>query len=290
MTNVTVELKPPTTFEEQLNILRTRGVVIPDEKYSISILKRINYYRFTAYALHFKENDTYFPNTTFNKIYRHYEFDAKLRQHLMKMVEHVEISFRTHIAYTLAHSYGAEGYKSESTFFNPNWCQDFNTELRKCIDKSKDPFVLHHLSKYSGRFPVWVAIEVLTFSWLSKLFKNLRNKDKKEISRYYGVHFNEISNWLHALTIIRNKCAHYSRLFNDKLPMIVKFREDDKKHEIKNNLLYAMIFNLQHLILDSLSWNVWVIELESIVDEYNDVDIKLLGFHEQWREQLRKQG
>lgn len=63
--------------------------------------------------------------------------------------------------------------------------------------------------------------------------------------------------------------------------MIVKFREDDKKYEIKNNLLYTMIFNLQHLILDSSSWNVWVIELESIVDEYNDVDIKFLGFHEQ---------
>lgn len=93
MTNVDVELKPPTTFEEQLSILRTRGVIIPNQEYAISILKRINYYRFTAYALHLKENDTYFPNTTFDKIYRHYQFDAKLRQHLMKMVEHVEISY-----------------------------------------------------------------------------------------------------------------------------------------------------------------------------------------------------
>ncbi|WP_019121642.1 hypothetical protein, partial [Brevibacillus massiliensis] len=62
-----------------------------------------------------------------------------------------------------------------------------------------------------------------------------------------------------------------------------------KKYEIKNNQLYAMIFNLQYLIIDSSTWNVWVIELESIVDEYNDVDIRLLGFHEQWKEQLRKQ-
>lgn len=71
--------------------------------------------------------------------------------------------------------------------------------------------------------------------------------------------------------------------------MTVKFKEDDQKYEIKNNQLYAMIFNLQYLILDSSSWNGWVIELESIVDEYNDVDIRFLGFHEQWREQLRKQ-
>ncbi|MCU6340243.1 Abi family protein, partial [Enterobacter quasiroggenkampii] len=109
------------------------------------------------------------------------------------------------------------------------------------------------------------AVEVLTFSWLSKLYKNLKSKDKKEISRYYNVHFDEITNWLHTLTIVRNRCAHYSRLFNQKLPVNVKFRKRDKGFEIRDNQLYAIIFNMKYLIKEDQTWNSWVAELESII-------------------------
>ncbi|MFC3773738.1 Abi family protein [Paenibacillus sp. GCM10012303] len=288
MTTSDVVLKPPTTYDKQIEILRSRGLIISDEARALSILKRVNYYRFTAYALTFKQDDVFFTDTTFDKIYRHYEFDTRLRQHLMKVVEYVEISFRTHLSYTIAHRYGPDGYEDEIMFYNAAWCKDFNEELSKSIAKSKDPFVIHHIAKYSGKFPIWVAVEVLTFSWLSKLFKNLKNKDKKEISKYYNLRYEEISNWLHVLTIVRNRCAHYSRMFNQKLPVSVKFRELDKAKVIKENQLYAMIFNLKYLVTDISIWKTWVIELESIIEEYNDVDIRLLGFHEEWKEQLEK--
>ncbi|WP_171415254.1 Abi family protein [Paenibacillus alvei] len=281
-----IELKPPTTYEEQLDLLRSRGLIIPNEVNAITVLKRINYYRFTAYTLTFKENDKFFSNVTFDTIYRHYEFDARIRQHVMKIVEYVEIAFRTHIAYTIAHNYGSEGHKSTSMYHNSDWCIELNSELERCISKSKDPFVLHHLSKYSGKFPIWVAVEVLTFSWFSKLYKNLRIKDKKKISKFYNVHFDEISNWLHTLTIVRNRCAHYSRLFNQKLPVNVKFREKDKRFEIRDNQLYAIIFNMQYLIKEDQTWNSWVAELESIIEKYDEVNIRLLGFPEQWKSYL----
>ncbi|OPA73468.1 hypothetical protein BVG16_28830 [Paenibacillus selenitireducens] len=288
MTTNAVVLKPPTTYEKQIEILRSRGLVISDEASALSVLKRVNYYRFTAYALTFKQDDVFFTNTTFEQIHRHYEFDSLLRQHLMKVIEYVEIAFRTHTAYTIAHNYGPDGYKDEIMFFNTAWCKEFNEELGKCIAKSKkDSFVVHHIAKYSGKFPIWVAVEVLTFSWLSKLFKNLRNKDKKEISKQYNLRYEEISNWLHVLTIIRNRCAHYSRLFNQKLPVSVKFRESDKVNCINEHQLYAMIFNLKYLVIDSSIWNTWVIELEAIIEKYSEVDIRRLGFHEQWKEQLR---
>ncbi|WP_422659821.1 Abi family protein [Paenibacillus sp. EC2-1] len=283
-----VVLKPPTTYEKQIEILRSRGLIISDEASALSVLKRVNYYRFTAYALTFKQNDEFFTNTTFERIYRHYEFDSLLRQHLMKVIEYVEISFRTHISYTIAHNYGPDGYEDETMFNNNTWCKDFNEELCRNIAKSKDPFVIHHISKYSGKFPVWVAVEVLTFSWLSKLFKNLKSKDKKEISKHYNLRYEEISNWLHVLTIVRNRCAHYSRLFNQKLPISVKFKRQDKTKDIKENQLYAMIFNLKYLVTDSSTWNTWVIGLESIIEAYNDVDLRLLGFHEEWKLQLKK--
>ncbi len=61
--------KTPTTFEEQLKILRKRNLIIDDENSAIDILSRVNYYRLSAYMLTFKSDDTFFDNTTLEDIY-----------------------------------------------------------------------------------------------------------------------------------------------------------------------------------------------------------------------------
>ncbi len=62
--------KPPTTFEEQLSILRSRNLIVEDEEFALSVLRRLNYYRFTGYLLPFKANkNTYVDGTTFGRVY-----------------------------------------------------------------------------------------------------------------------------------------------------------------------------------------------------------------------------
>jgi len=46
--------KIPTTYEEQVQILRSRGCIIRDESFCLEKLSAINYYRFSAYFLPFK--------------------------------------------------------------------------------------------------------------------------------------------------------------------------------------------------------------------------------------------
>ena len=46
-----MDLKQPLTYDEQLNKLEAHGMVISDKAKAIDILKRVNYYRFTGYAL-----------------------------------------------------------------------------------------------------------------------------------------------------------------------------------------------------------------------------------------------
>lgn len=48
------KLKEPKTFNEQLQILKSRNMIVDNEEEAIKILKRTNYYRLTAYALQFK--------------------------------------------------------------------------------------------------------------------------------------------------------------------------------------------------------------------------------------------
>ncbi|WP_343339167.1 hypothetical protein TPELB_15190 [Terrisporobacter petrolearius] len=49
-----------------------------------------------------KEDETYKDNITLEHIYNFYLFDKELRNILIDMLESIEISFRTYIAYTLA--------------------------------------------------------------------------------------------------------------------------------------------------------------------------------------------
>jgi len=283
------QVKAPLPYEEQLNLLKLRGLIVTNENDAIEILKRVSYYRLTAYALTFKKNDIFTPGTTFELINRHYEFDSKLRNIMMEIIEHVEVAFRTHIAHEIAYNYGSLGYLDPSNFRDQDNHKTFLNELTKSIHKSKDPFIEHHQKKYQGQFPAWVAFEVLTFSSISMLYKNLLLTNQKNIARthYTGLDYTEISNWLHLLSIVRNRCAHYSRLFNQTLNLDIKFRSADRKFDLRNRTLFAVIFNIKYLITDK-KWKPWLTNLEALIAEYKEVDIRLLGFNEDWYALLSK--
>jgi len=281
----TIILKPPKTYIEQLEIYKSRGLIVNDENCAISTLKRFNYYRLRGYTLSLMENDTFKSNVKFKDISDLYHFDMRLRILLLSSIEYVEIAFRTHIAYLIAHSYGPLGYKNSNNFNNQRYHSDFINKLEKLILESKEIFVAHHREKYNNNHPSWEAFEVLTFSSLSLLFKNLKTRDKKDISNEYynGLPYEHIESWLHSLTVIRNTCAHYSRLFNRRLSIRPKMLREDHEHNINNNELFSIIYNLKYLITDKTQWESWVIQLEALIEEYNEVDIKLMGFPDEWK-------
>lgn len=50
-------LKPPLTYEEQVKLLKSRGMIIPDEKRAERLLANISYYRLSAYMLPYKKKE-----------------------------------------------------------------------------------------------------------------------------------------------------------------------------------------------------------------------------------------
>ena len=50
--------KPALTFEEQIALLKSRGLVIDDEQRATRHLSNVSYYRMSAYMLSFKKFDT----------------------------------------------------------------------------------------------------------------------------------------------------------------------------------------------------------------------------------------
>ena len=53
------DLKIPTTFLEQLERLKSYGVVVTDDCSAMTTLENINYYRLTAYLLHKRDVKTH---------------------------------------------------------------------------------------------------------------------------------------------------------------------------------------------------------------------------------------
>lgn len=147
--------KVPATFEEQLYIMKSRGLIIEDEDIAIRALQRINYYRLSAYGLSLKKNDQFFQGVTFSKIHSLYEFDHQFRYLIMDMTEQVEIAFRTHISYHIAHTYGMLGHLESDNFANEVYHSHFVAELDKEIRRSQETFIKHHFEKYGGQIPIW---------------------------------------------------------------------------------------------------------------------------------------
>ncbi|WP_242851183.1 Abi family protein [Clostridium novyi] len=287
--NSIIKLKKPKSFDEQIEILRKRGLIIDNEEEAKFILSNVNYYRFTAYLLTFKkEDDKYKSGTSFTMISHIYKFDRELRNLLIGLLGNIEISFRTYIAYTLAMNHGADGYLYKSNFINDKFHERFLSTLQKEKEyNSNKLFIKHHNQKYNGQLPIWVATEIMTFGTLSKLYANLLPKDKSYIkNNLCSVNPKLVNAWLQSLTHIRNQCAHYGRIYNEVFPD-VKIKNQDKKYKIDSKRIFANILIMKYLISDKAVWNKFFASLKKLINEYKKyIDLKLIGFPTNWIEIL----
>ena len=280
------DVKEATTIEEQICILKNRGLLISNEVFAEEVLKNISYYRFVGYTLSYKDNDIFNPGTTFEHIYSLYLFDKKLRSILISLLEDIEISLRTQIAHHHSITYGPLGYKDSNNFENINFHSLFIEKLELEKNRSEEIFLRHNISKYKD-IAFWVVIEILSFGNLSKLFTNLKNKDKKEICKNYdSVKHTYVIGWIYELANIRNSCAHYSRIYNKEFD--IKFKMAKKDKYIVNNRIFPRIFIMKKLS-SKASWEIFYNDLEALIDEYDDkIDLNLIGFPDNWQSIINK--
>ena len=283
------ELKAPTTYEEQIDILQKRHVVIEDPASCVSVLESVNYYRFTAYFLPFKCKDgSYRAGTKFQTVYRIYEFDRKLRGILFAALEEVEIYLRAKFAYFHAHKYGAEGYMNSENYSDRHKAEKFQDNLEREIkNNGKSPFVAHHKKNYEGHFPVWVAVELFTFGMLSRFYSDMKTADQKHLAKsLYGTVPKNVTSWLRCCTDLRNVCAHYGRLYYRIFPATPAKVEADPRQASQ---LWGAVLALRALYPDADKWNNETLpQLSALFEEYQyDIRLNHIGFPHDWEQKLR---
>lgn len=282
--------QPAITIEEQIDNLKTNGLVVKDEEYAKKILNDISYFRLIkAYSLNLKvKNGKYYGGVTFEQIVELYLFNANFRQILFPEIEKVEINLRCRISNYFSLKYGPLGYLNESNFENSEYHSEFLNEIEDELRRNyKTPFVKNFRDNYEdSKLPLYALIEVFSFGTLSKFYKNMISSDKKEIAKLFGVGYTYLESWLESISYVRNICAHYGRIYNAKLTKTPKLYKEYSEAGIGNNRIFGVLICLRQLLIGDSHWNLFVDEIGMLFDKYEDVDIKTMGFVENWKRML----
>ena len=282
--------QPPMTIDEQIENLKSIGLIVDDEEYAKKILNDISYFRLVkAYSLNLKpKNGNYDKKTSFREIVDLYLFNANFRQIIFPEIEKIEINVRCRVANYFAEQYGVLGYLDAANFeeeaYHKEFLEDIEEEIRR---NSKAPFVKNFRENYEGgNLPIYALVEVFSFGTLSKFFKNMHNKDKKAIANTFGVGYTYIESWLESISYVRNICAHYGRLYNAKLSKTPILYKEYTRTGIGNNRICGVLLCMKHLLKNDSHWNLFVDNIEMLFDKYGSVKIETMGFPHNWKELL----
>lgn len=282
--------KPALTYQEQLSLLKGRGLTIEDETKAEHILKTVGYYRLSGYWHSLlkspKSDDKFKPNSSFSQAFSMYCFDRELRLLLIGELEKIEIAVRTQLIYQLSHKHGPFWFNNKSLFKNHEKWDKTLSKIEAEVDDSTETFIKEFFDKYSDETPpAWITLEVVSFGKLSSLYSNLKN-DGRSISSHFGLSSEILSSWLHTFVYVRNVCAHHSRLWNKKLAVSPRVPRSTYHtfltKRADNTKVYYLISMLLYFLQQINPKSTFKNKLSSLFNKYPQIDREALGFPKHW--------
>ena len=270
------------TYEQQVALLRSQGLIISDEKKAIQTLSNIGYYELiNGYKRIFKKsgNGSYFQGTAFEDIHAMYQFDENLRQLFLKYILRVEIHIRSLLSYAFCRRYSEQ----QSAYLDPQ-CFDASMlghgevnrligELDYAANRSdKAAYVCHHRSKY-GNVPLWVVFKTLSLGTLIRFFRCSTLDIRTEVTdAFYDLREQTLGRMLDLIQDFRNVCAHNDCLYTytgpdsiPPMPILSKVpAENGEYFDFKGNDLFAVVISMFYL-LDESDFTRLVDSIERII-------------------------
>lgn len=293
--------KKPLSIGDQIARLKQRGLIFDDEIEAEGYLSNISYYRLRAYTYPFQMNGNgvehnFIRNDIhFKDIIDLYCFDRRLRLLLFNAIEKIEIAVRTKIVQVYAEKVGDSHWYSDKSLFRFGY-DNLMGHIEADIKRSNEDFIKHYSARYDNPPlpPSWMTLEVVSFATLSRLFQSLKKDESKEyIAEQFGLKKIAIlENWLHAISNLRNCCAHHSRVWNRRFMVNVilpydtlyPFMDRVVIGRLHTNKLFAVLSCIEYLIdIISPGSNFRKNIQEMLESDCRLLDIKEMGFPEKWQ-------
>lgn len=288
-------LKQPKDYHEQIEHLRQEhGLIIDDEQRAECILRRVNYYRLSAYGIGLYQPDNrefFVEGTSIEQLYSLYRFDCGLRNLITPVIESLEIELRAAIAQHLAITYGSEAHRDPTNFqvrFTKTGENVHTLTMKKLDDAARKgsnmPCVKHHNQKYGGKFPIWAAIELFTFGMLSSLYSIMRPADQAVIAALYRTKRGYLQGWMLALIELRNICAHYGRIYN--MPIAQQPFLYREYQAYASNKVFPVLLAMKRMNTDKELWIRFHTGLVKLIKKHPEAKLDFMGFPPNWKRLL----
>jgi abortive infection bacteriophage resistance protein len=282
-------------YSQQLELLKTRGLIIENEDKANHLLQNISYYRLSGYwypLLEDKEHHKFKSDATFDKGFSLYKFDRELRLLVLGELEKIEVAVRSRLIYMLSHENDPFWFLNESLFKN-EWSHKKSIKsLNQEYGRSDEEFVTAYKEKYGDDLPPsWMTLEISSFGTLSILYSNLKpGRTKRKISNSFGLNDRVFSSWLHSIVYLRNVCAHHSRLWNKVMSIQPTEPRNTSQQwienkDIPNNKSYFALCMILYLMQTINPNNSIPKRFKQLLDKYPNIDVHAMGFPQSWKDE-----
>ena len=297
-------------LDEQLDILKSKGLVVDDDVKAKEILLRENYFFISGYR-HFFLNPSkpknFISGTTFDELYGVFNFDRHLRNIMFKNILIIENNVKSIISYQLSKKYGFK----DKDYLNPN---NFTSDPMKSrqvsdvldkmkrqvrINGRKHSATLHYISNY-GYIPMWILVKVLSFGIISELFAILKGEDKRAIADFYDTDPETLSIYLSLLANFRNLCAHEDILYDHRTNRSIPdnhfhhkmgIEKIDGEYKYGKNDLYSLIIIMRvmlsqdrfKMLINEIDYEISLLDGIINIIPLNSI-LNKIGFPDNWKE------
>lgn len=255
------------TIDEQIEILKNKGLIVEDIEETKEILLRENYFFINGYRsllMNSYSDKTFVVGATFRELYSIFLFDRYFRNILFKNIMIIENQLKSVISYQLSKKYGYH----DKDYLNPkNFTtdKDKSRRVKDLIDKMKRQIrvngshhmaTMHYMNNY-GYIPLWVLVKVLSFGIVCELYAILKKEDQVAIAEIFGLTSEYLENFLPILANYRNLCAHEDVVYDhrtEKAILDTKYHEKlgipkmDDEYIYGKNDIFALFIILKYLL------------------------------------------
>lgn len=275
------------------------GMTINSQDEAVTALTTIGYYRLKGYSFHQIDPATqkYIAGTDFSDVLKLYHFDSELSHLVFSYLSLIEVALRARLVNAFQTSQDALILHDPSVFKDKQLYWKNQGTIASEISRSNDAFIAHNFSKHDGSIPLWASVEVMSFGTISKTIKNMKTGNQSIFSllvqnyKFKNANGNVInpskdmfSSWIQAVSVMRNICAHNSRIYNRAISTIPQLIYSDVINpQPRYNGLYQIMLSMKYLRPTDDSWTSFVNEFKQLLTKYAGAyDINRMNFPADW--------
>lgn len=293
--------KPFKTYNEQIEILKSRNVIIPDNEQAIEFLSTFSYYSFiNGYKDLFPmKNDKFSVPIVIYDFYYLSFLDKYLNNIFFKYIIRIEKELKTHISYRISEKYGVVtnlhihintdpgDYLSKQNFKSTKSTNNIIKKIKEDVLNSKNQSIKHYLNNHN-HLPCWILVNGISLGVTIELYNILLGDDKTYVCEHMiktsKLTINQkkefFNKGIKILRKYRNNIAHGNRTFNNSIKEELpkkqvlllsngNITDEDYRNGIGKNDIFAVILTISS-ILDKKTKQIFFLEIKQVFSMFSN--------------------